>query len=214
MARLDPIVDRATVHSEPSRQLRLRDALIQIVLQQHPDLPSIHLHTASRTVGKANTAARCTVSDKSKVRNFGLPQMGNLQSPPTSGCGARSNTRPSICVSSPTASRPPRRPFDISPNPTQSRQIPPNPRQPDLPAGAFCRDEFAADCAHRHLNYCEPPVPIRSPETFHISIGYGICVGFSRVRYCSGPQQPAPSGQLSLFGDLPVLISVAFDVVA
>ena len=34
LARLDPIVNRPTVHPEPPGQLRLRDTLIQIVLQQ------------------------------------------------------------------------------------------------------------------------------------------------------------------------------------
>ena len=39
--------------------------------------------------GKANRAARHAFSDKPKVRNFGLPQMGDLRVPPTAWCEAR-----------------------------------------------------------------------------------------------------------------------------
>ena len=45
LAGIDPIVDRPTIHPEPPRQLRLRDAPVQIVLQQHPDLPFVHPRT-------------------------------------------------------------------------------------------------------------------------------------------------------------------------
>ena len=40
--RLDPIDDGLTVDPEPPRRFRLRGALIQIVLQQHSRLPSLH----------------------------------------------------------------------------------------------------------------------------------------------------------------------------
>ena len=42
LARPEPIVDRPTTYPEAPRQLRLRDGLFQIVLQQHPGLPSVH----------------------------------------------------------------------------------------------------------------------------------------------------------------------------
>ena len=37
----------------------------------------------SRSVGFTNAAPRCAFTDKPKVSNFGLPQMGDLQLPPT-----------------------------------------------------------------------------------------------------------------------------------
>ena len=82
-ARLDPVVDRAAAHPEPARQLGLRNALVQIVHQQHPGLPSVHPRTASRSVGSANRAARRTFSDKPEVRNFSSVQIGELRSAPT-----------------------------------------------------------------------------------------------------------------------------------
>ena len=52
LAGIDPIVDRPTVHSEPPRQLRLRDAPVQIVLQQHPGLPFVHPRTDPALLAK------------------------------------------------------------------------------------------------------------------------------------------------------------------
>ena len=83
LTRLDPVTDRARVHPEPPRQFRPLDTPIQIVLQQHPSLPSVQPRTASGHVGCVNRAARRTRSDKPKVRIFGLPEMGDLRSPPT-----------------------------------------------------------------------------------------------------------------------------------
>ena len=79
LARLDPIMDRSTVHPEPPRQLRLRDALLQVVLQQHPDLPSVHLHTFPDLLAKPTSRPGAPSSTSQKVSNFGLAQMGDLQ---------------------------------------------------------------------------------------------------------------------------------------
>ena len=79
LARLDPIMDRSTVHPEPPRQLRLRDALLQVVLQQHPDLPSVHLHTFPALLAKPTSRPGAPSSTSQKVSNFGLAQMGDLQ---------------------------------------------------------------------------------------------------------------------------------------
>ena len=75
LAGLDPVVDRAPAHPEAPRQLGLRDAPVQIMLQQHPRLPSVHPSTASRSVGSASRANRQAGIDKPKVRNFGSAQM-------------------------------------------------------------------------------------------------------------------------------------------
>ena len=49
VARPEPIVDRSTTYPEAPRQLRLRGALFQIVLQQHPGLhPCIRAPTPLR----------------------------------------------------------------------------------------------------------------------------------------------------------------------
>ena len=47
LARLGPMVDRRAAHPEAPRQLCLRNALVQVVLQQHPGLPSVHPHNLS-----------------------------------------------------------------------------------------------------------------------------------------------------------------------
>ena len=56
LTRLDPVVDRAAVHLEPPRQLRLSNALVKKMLSQRPRLPSAYPRTASRSVAIANSS--------------------------------------------------------------------------------------------------------------------------------------------------------------
>ena len=83
LAGLDSLVNRAVVHCEPPRQFHLRNELLQIVSQQHRRLSAVHPRTASCSVGSANRAARCTISDKTRVRHFGSAFFGDSWSAPT-----------------------------------------------------------------------------------------------------------------------------------
>ena len=82
-----PVVDRAPANPEAPRQLRLRHALVQVVLQPHPRLPSGH--TAPPRPGWQNQqggpAHRRRQFD---VRNSRLTKMGDLQLSLTLASGA------------------------------------------------------------------------------------------------------------------------------
>ena len=82
LPRPEPIVDRPTTYSEPPRQLRLRDALIQVVLQQHPGLPSMHPRTVpalltkqtERTGAPSSTSQNCAILDCQECEIYGCRQ--------------------------------------------------------------------------------------------------------------------------------------------
>ena len=83
LARLDPVVDRPPAHPEAPRQLRLRNASIQIVLQQHPRLPSVHPRAAPSLLASPTAWTAPHRSPISNVCGFRLPRMGNLRLPVT-----------------------------------------------------------------------------------------------------------------------------------
>ena len=95
---LDPIVDRPRVYPEPPRQLRLRNALIQIVLQQHPDLPSVHPRTfpallakpTSRPGAPSSTSQNCEILGCHKWEIYSCHQHRSRNRNPPQPCGALS----------------------------------------------------------------------------------------------------------------------------
>ena len=83
----------------------LRDAPFHVVLQQHPRLPSVHLRPAPSLLTSPTAWNAGQHPPTTKVCGFRLPQMGNLQLPPT-----------------PRASKPSR----ASPTPSPKRSTPKN----------------------------------------------------------------------------------------
>ena len=122
--------------TEPRRQFRLLDALVQIVLPQHRGLPSVCPHTASRSVGEANKTARC-LQRQATSEKFGSPRMGDLRSPPTpkaeTGAGRRRPAR------LPVPGYPHRGGQDERPRPpgVAHRSAPPNPQSTQATASGF-----------------------------------------------------------------------------
>ena len=52
LARLDPPVDRPAAHLEAPRQLRLRDASLQLVPREHPRLPAVYPNVVPSLLAK------------------------------------------------------------------------------------------------------------------------------------------------------------------
>ena len=76
-------MDRPAAHPEASRQRCLRDAPLQIVPQQHPRLPSVHLPPAPSLLDSPTSWNAGQSPPTTKVCGFRLPRMGNLLLPPT-----------------------------------------------------------------------------------------------------------------------------------
>ena len=63
---------RLAVGEKPPRPLRLQDVLVEVVLQQHPGLPSVHPCPASSPVEKPTERAGSPGIDRPKLSDFGL----------------------------------------------------------------------------------------------------------------------------------------------
>ena len=95
LSRDHPVVDRATVDPEPPRELRLRNSLVEIVLQQHPDLSSVHPCPVPVVVTSPPQPAESAGIDKLSVGNFEPQRMRDLRSQPTHGPRGREPSRAS-----------------------------------------------------------------------------------------------------------------------
>ncbi len=85
----DPAPDRRAVDPEPPRQLRLRNALLEMLLLQHPGLPSVHPCPFPSVVTSSPQRPGTSRSNKPKLLHFRLPQMLDLQLPPTPAAQSR-----------------------------------------------------------------------------------------------------------------------------
>ena len=83
LPRPDPAPDRRAVDPEPPRQLRLRNALLEMLLLQHPGLPSVHPYPFPSVATSSPQRPGTSRSNKPKLLHFRLPQMLDLQLPPT-----------------------------------------------------------------------------------------------------------------------------------
>ena len=78
--------------AKPPRQLRLADPLIEMVLQQHPRLPSMH-PAAPLPCWQGQRGGPVRNRRQHEVRNSSLTEMGNLKLPLTSANASRGHPR-------------------------------------------------------------------------------------------------------------------------